>query len=82
MHVHRVRRRDIRRLVHVDAYRLKNTRELQEIGIGEYLGKPGTVVVIEWADRVRGVLTKANKRIILRCSHGKRPDERRFRVDW
>jgi tRNA threonylcarbamoyladenosine biosynthesis protein TsaE len=44
-----------RLLVHIDAYRL-NPRDLVAIGALDYLGAPGTVTVVEWAERVRRVL--------------------------
>lgn len=86
MHIHHVKRKfqipnslpdrqagkfQIRTLVHVDAYRLQNARELEEIGIGEYLGKPDTVVLIEWADRVKDILRRSKKVHELRFFHGK-----------
>ncbi len=64
----------IRTLVHADAYRVKNARDLEAIGIREYLGRPDTVTVIEWADRVRTLLPKNT--LILRFVHGKTPTER------
>ena len=67
MHVHSVGRRTstvdvgrprIRLLVHIDAYRL-NPRDLIAIGALDYLGAPGTVAVVEWAERVRRTLPPA-----------------------
>ncbi len=40
------------RVCHVDAYRLKDWRELAAIGFEEYAGDPRTVTLVEWADRV------------------------------
>ena len=48
----------IKNLVHLDAYRIKQANELLAIGIKNYLNKPDTVTVIEWADIVEGVLPK------------------------
>jgi tRNA threonylcarbamoyladenosine biosynthesis protein TsaE len=53
-------------LVHIDAYRLNNGDELKEIGIEDYLSKPDTVTVIEWADRVKNILPKNTKYIYLK----------------
>ncbi|OGL72659.1 tRNA (adenosine(37)-N6)-threonylcarbamoyltransferase complex ATPase subunit type 1 TsaE [Candidatus Uhrbacteria bacterium RIFCSPHIGHO2_12_FULL_57_11] len=80
MHVHRIRNSKLgfRVLIHVDAYRLRNERELEEIGIGEFLGKPDTVVLIEWADRVRGVLQKTKKIRRLHFFHETDPQKRRI----
>lgn len=40
---------------HVDAYRLDGPAELEDIGLDSALD-PDTVVFVEWADRVEGVL--------------------------
>jgi tRNA threonylcarbamoyladenosine biosynthesis protein TsaE len=42
-------------LYHVDAYRLAGVRQLEAIGIEEMFAS-GSVVIIEWADRVADVL--------------------------
>lgn len=42
----------VRRLCHVDAYRLKDWSELAAIGFEDYAGASGTVALVEWADRV------------------------------
>jgi tRNA threonylcarbamoyladenosine biosynthesis protein TsaE len=41
----------IRRLCHVDAYRIEDESELFGIGLEEYLHDPHCVTVVEWADR-------------------------------
>jgi tRNA threonylcarbamoyladenosine biosynthesis protein TsaE len=46
----------IKNLLHIDAYRLKSASDLETIGALEYFGKPDTIVVIEWADRVKKIL--------------------------
>ncbi len=51
----------ISQLVHVDCYRLDNVQELFYLGIEEYLNKPDTVVVIEWADKIKKYLQKFKK---------------------
>ena len=42
-------------LYHVDLYRLSDEREVEELGIEEYLQAEG-VVVIEWADKMKSLL--------------------------
>ncbi|MEK6676445.1 MAG: tRNA (adenosine(37)-N6)-threonylcarbamoyltransferase complex ATPase subunit type 1 TsaE [Planctomycetota bacterium] len=42
-------------LFHVDAYRLQDMREMASLGLDEMV-RPDSVLVIEWADRVRDVL--------------------------
>lgn len=43
-------------LCHIDAYRLKSVAELEAIGLYDYLGRPGVITVIEWAEKIRSVL--------------------------
>ncbi|MCX6746441.1 MAG: tRNA (adenosine(37)-N6)-threonylcarbamoyltransferase complex ATPase subunit type 1 TsaE [Candidatus Parcubacteria bacterium] len=52
---------EIRNLVHVDCYRLDEPQELFYLGIEEYLNKKDTVVVIEWADKIKSYLKKFKK---------------------
>lgn len=67
------------KLCHVDAYRLKNARELMEIGIEEYLGEPDTVTVIEWAERVEELI-RGKKVIKIYFEFGKKEEERRIKI--
>lgn len=50
--------RDIRTLVHIDTYRLEREQELLDIGAEDYLGRPGTISVIEWADKIPTILAR------------------------
>ncbi len=43
------------KLVHIDAYRLKSAQEFQTAGLAEYFSRPDSVVLIEWADRLKQV---------------------------
>lgn len=42
----------IKKLVHVDAYRVEDSREFRVIGLFEEAGAEGTVTVVEWAEKV------------------------------
>jgi tRNA threonylcarbamoyladenosine biosynthesis protein TsaE len=61
MHVHKTRDRRpeagsrIQLFVHVDAYR-GDAGTMREIGLEEYMGRPDTVTVIEWGDKVKDIL--------------------------
>lgn len=46
----------IKKFVHVDTYRLSAPDDLLAIGLQDYLGQPDTVVVIEWADKIKKIL--------------------------
>ena len=52
MKIYQSQHKKIKRLVHVDCYRLEKTEDLTEIGLADYLNDPENIVVIEWADRV------------------------------
>ncbi|MBI4262442.1 tRNA (adenosine(37)-N6)-threonylcarbamoyltransferase complex ATPase subunit type 1 TsaE [Candidatus Uhrbacteria bacterium] len=62
-------------LVHVDAYRVHDAQELVDIGLGEYLGRPDTVVLIEWAEKVKKMFPQKHVQWI-RFQFSKRKDER------
>ena len=87
MKIYPVKRGRIRRLVHVDCYRLPAARlslpksgrhggpggELRHIGLEDYLGRPDTVVAIEWANKLK---LKFPKVITISFQHGKSDNER------
>ena len=37
---------------HFDVYRINDPEEIYEIGFEDYIGEDGSVVIIEWADRI------------------------------
>ena len=43
---------------HIDCYRLKNPQEILDLGFEEILSRKNTIVVIEWADRIKKILPK------------------------
>lgn len=43
-------------LCHLDAYRVRTGRELEALGLHDYLGQPHVVTVVEWAENVAAVL--------------------------
>lgn len=75
MKVYPVKSGSIKHLVHVDAYRLKSGKSLQAIGLADYLEDPAAVVVIEWAERVKDILSK--NALTLDFTH-KQGDERQL----
>lgn len=44
------------KLVHIDAYRLEEPAQLAQLRPEEFLHDPHTLVVVEWPERVEGVL--------------------------
>lgn len=43
---------------HIDAYRLKNPKELLELGFDDLLNNSENIIVIEWADKIKKILPK------------------------
>jgi tRNA threonylcarbamoyladenosine biosynthesis protein TsaE len=82
-------------LCHIDAYRLKNFDNLMDIGADEYIGRPGVIAIIEWAERImearkqKNIETKKHRNkkekifgkvIIIKIQHGKEDDERAIEI--
>jgi len=65
-------KKQITNFIHVDAYRLNNGDELKSIGLEEYLGRKDSVVVIEWADKVKEILPKGAMIITFKESDNER----------
>lgn len=53
---------NIKSMVHIDTYRLDDEKELLDIGIEDYLGKPDTICLIEWPEKINKLLE--NKKTI------------------
>ena len=51
---------------HVDAYRLKPAEDTADLGIDEALAEPGSVVLIEWPERLGRALPPLAHRVTLR----------------
>ncbi len=67
------------RLCHLDAYRLTGPAELHDLGFGELIGDGSTVVALEWADRVGGLVPASACRVELAHAGEQR---RRIAVRW
>jgi tRNA threonylcarbamoyladenosine biosynthesis protein TsaE len=64
-------------LIHIDAYRLKNAKELQILGWAEILANQKYVVFIEWPENVSEAMPKKHHSIYI--SHTK-DEERNFKI--
>ena len=66
MKIYSVKDKKIKQLVHVDAYRINKPKELAAIGIEEYFNNNDTVMVIEWADKIKKILPKETRCITIK----------------
>lgn len=46
-------------LVHIDAYRAETLEDIKSVGIEDYLNRKDTIIVIEWAEKIRKILPKS-----------------------
>ncbi len=58
--IYKTKHPTIKRMVHIDAYRLRNGADLLAVGWQDYLNQE-TLVVVEWADKVKEVLPPSTK---------------------
>ena len=57
---------EIKHLIHIDTYRLENEEDLIEIGVEDYLGDENTICIIEWPEKIEGLLKKHTiKKVII-----------------
>ncbi|XOU94248.1 MAG: tRNA (adenosine(37)-N6)-threonylcarbamoyltransferase complex ATPase subunit type 1 TsaE [Candidatus Kerfeldbacteria bacterium] len=64
MKIYKIKDKKIKYFCHVDAYRLKRPEEIIEIGLEEYLSRGDTIVVIEWADKLKHFLKSYKQKFI------------------
>ncbi|PLX25927.1 tRNA (adenosine(37)-N6)-threonylcarbamoyltransferase complex ATPase subunit type 1 TsaE [Candidatus Parcubacteria bacterium] len=55
MKVYNTKHESIKKLVHVDCYRLEGKEDLADIGLSEYIEDENNLVVIEWADKIKNL---------------------------
>lgn len=55
MKVYNTKHEKIKKLVHVDCYRLEGKEDLADIGLSEYIEDENNLVVIEWADKIKNL---------------------------
>lgn len=56
-------RKTFSKLVHIDAYRLENKKELDALNWGEIIQDPSALVLIEWPECVKGALPQNAQKI-------------------
>ena len=61
-----------RRLVHIDAYRLKDASELHAIGWDEVVADKDTIVLVEWPERIHVAIPPHTIRLTLSGSGNSR----------
>ena len=51
--IHKIQKRGIGELNHIDLYRIENPKDIDSLGLAEILDEGNSITVIEWADRIK-----------------------------
>ena len=70
--VYELTRQTFSRLVHIDAYRLNDSKELLSLGWNALVADTHALIFLEWPERVADVIPKRAHRISLTCIEGDR----------
>lgn len=68
----------LKNFVHIDCYRLTLPKELEHLGFRKILRDKNTILIVEWADRVRKLLPRNT--VWIKFKHGDRPKERMLEI--
>lgn len=61
------------KLIHIDAYRLENPKELIELNWNELINSPHNIILVEWANKIKKILPKNSAKISFKhCGKNKR----------
>lgn len=59
----KIKEKQIKKFVHIDAYRLSSKRDLENIGFFDFLNDKECVIVIEWGNKIKKFLPQETKTI-------------------
>ncbi len=60
---HEVDSKKFNNLNHIDLYRIEGHRDLEKLGISEFVASPNSVTIIEWAEKLKNFNPKKGYRI-------------------
>ena len=60
----KITKKSFKNFYHIDCYRLKNEKDILELGLKEIILNPDNIVAIEWPEKIKKVLPK--KTIIIK----------------
>ena len=56
--VYAISKNEFKRFIHIDCYRFKESSEIEVLGWREMIKNPENIIVVEWADKVKGIIPK------------------------
>ncbi|MFH1252724.1 MAG: tRNA (adenosine(37)-N6)-threonylcarbamoyltransferase complex ATPase subunit type 1 TsaE [Candidatus Uhrbacteria bacterium] len=74
LNVYPTGREPIKKIVHLDAYRLRTPEDLFNLGLEEWAGQPEAVVLIEWPNMVAEAEIKTDR--VVKITTGQNENER------
>ena len=75
----RNKRHGFKHLIHIDCYRIQSPKDLIHLGLKNLLRDRDAVILIEWADRIKKILSRGTVRITF--AHGSKQNQRRIAID-
>ena len=69
---------NFKNVYHIDCYRIRRAKELLKLGLKEILANHQNIVLIEWAEKIQGVLPK--NAIWIKFEHGQKENMRIVKV--
>ena len=64
---------------HFDFYRIQNVKDIEELGIQEYIGAPDSVTLIEWSEHIRHHLKRNYWEVVFQKPN---EHERKIRIEF
>ncbi len=77
--IYELRDQDFSHLIHIDAYRLDNSKELLNLGWEKITADPKNLILIEWPEKVSEIMPKHVK---IAIKHQKNESERELAIDF
>lgn len=78
MKIYPLRKKHLKHLVHIDAYRIEMPQELEHLGFRAILCDRDAIILIEWAERIKNLLPDDTMWITF--EHGKTAHERKITI--
>jgi len=75
MKVYPIKKEKLKNFVHIDTYRIKNEQDIASIGAEEYFNREDSIVLIEWADKIKKMLPKKSRFLKFTIINNKRKIE-------
>lgn len=66
MKIYDINFKGFQKLIHIDAYRIEKDKELLHLGWKQIIREPENLIVIEWPEKVAGIMTKDAKKIFFK----------------